>query len=211
MCIRMSQRLPITDPRRIRARDNKLWVRDKRRASLYNFSKIPCPCSLHKGTGNSLKIEEVERHLLRHGRSRYCRTWRGPDDPDSSDEEWETEFSKDNAGTSSKPLERDNGVQIRQMMQHIYQEVEAIAETEEQLDEATMNALEASDNIMGTNINGDATSSPNSGDRNVPEESIGRDDVHSGFNHDMDPEIHPQVQELSPLICFQECFLCLVR
>ena len=108
----------------------------------------------------------MERHLLRHGRSRYCRTWRGPDEPDSSDEEWETEFSKDTAATSSEPPERDNGVQVRQMLQHMFQEVDAIAETEEQLDATTMDALEASDRIMGTNGNDDGSFPQNFGGGN---------------------------------------------
>ena len=156
----MEEKLSITDPRRIKARDDKLWVREKKKAAMYGFPRIHCPCTLHNGTGHCFNLDEVERHLYRHGRSPDCRTWRGPEDPDSSDEEWENQFTMQNAQASRRPRERDNGVQIRTMLQHIYQEVENIAETEERLDEAIMDALEASDNIINGDGEENAQSAP---------------------------------------------------
>lgn len=126
---KMSPRHSLQDGRRIKARDDKLWIREKRRAELYNFTKIQYPCSVHKGTGSAFKLDEIERHLLRHGRSSECRTWRGPDDPDSSDDEWEQDFTNQIQATTSHTQPRDNGVQVRTILQHMYQEVDASIET----------------------------------------------------------------------------------
>ena len=156
----MGERLPLSDPRRIKARDDKLWVREKRKAAMYGFPRIHCPCTLHKGTGHCFKWDEVERHLYLHGRSPDCRFWHGPEDPDSSDEEWENHYTMQNKPSSSTPEVRDNGVQVREMLKHIFQEVEKIAETEEMLDETTMDALQASDNI----INAGGEGNPQCGD-----------------------------------------------
>ena len=151
-CHRMSQKLPLSDPRRIKARDDKLWLRDKRRAALYKFRKIQCPCTEHQGMGLPFGIDVIERHLLRFGRSPECRTSRGPDEPDSSDDEWETDYSRRMSSTSAVSPDRDNGLQMRQMMQHLYQQdVDAFADTEERLNEITMTALQRSDDIIGTN------------------------------------------------------------
>ena len=110
------RKLPLFDARRIKCRDDKLWVRDKKQTTLYKFSKIPCPCQVHKGIGLSIKLEEIERHLLGFGCSPDCRTWRGLDDPDSSDEERENNFSRKNAVHSWNASERNSSLQMRQMM-----------------------------------------------------------------------------------------------
>ena len=154
-CVRrwpdMSSRLPLSDPRRIKARDDKLWIREKKRARLYNFNRIQCPCTLHRGTGLPFRVEEVERHLYKHGRYADCRTWRGPDDPDSSDEEWEADFTNKILPPSSNTEQRDNDVQVRSMMQDIYQEVDAFITTEDTLNNITAAALETVDGITGLN------------------------------------------------------------
>ena len=147
----MIHRLLLSDPLRVKSRDDKLWVRDQRRAKLYGLRRLPCPCAIHRGVGVPYKLEEIEKHLFRHGRSPDCRTWRGPDDPNSSDEEWENDFSAKNKEAIQRGRERDSGLQMRQMMHDMYQQVEAFAQTEEQLNEETMNALEASDRILGVN------------------------------------------------------------
>ena len=105
----MSHRLPTSDIRRIRNRDNKLWLRDQRRAENYRFNRIPCPCTLHRGKGRPYVLAEVERHLLRNGRSLECRTWRGPSTPDSSDEEWGAESSARLLNRPQQIQERDSG------------------------------------------------------------------------------------------------------
>ena len=147
----MEGRLPITDLWRIRARDSKLWLRDQRRASLYNFPRIPCPCSVHKGAGRSFGIDEVGRHLFRHGRSSECWTWRGPGDPDSSNEEWEEEFFNQIRGNSNRTQNRDSGLEVKNMMRDLYQQVESFAETKERIDNITVDALEAADHITSVN------------------------------------------------------------
>ena len=141
----------MSDARRITARDNKLWLRDKNRASLYGFHKLPCPCTQHKGTGLSFRIEEVEKHLLRYGRAPNCRTWRGPEDPDSSDEEWKADFSTKIAASTRRRDKQDNGIEVRQMLQHMYQEVQHVAERENEINDITLSALETVDNITGIN------------------------------------------------------------
>ena len=150
----MMNRLLLSDPRQIKSRDDKLWIRDKRRATLYGLGRLPCPCHIHRGVGLPYKLEEIERHLFRHGRSPDCRTWRGPDNPDSSDQEWENDFSAKNAEIVRRDREQDNGLQMRSMMQDMYQQVEAFAQTEDRLNKETMNALEASDHILRVNMEG---------------------------------------------------------
>ena len=147
----MSERLPLTDNIRIKNRDNKLWDRDKKRARLYGFRKLSCPCSLHNGTGIAIRIEEIGKHLLRYGRAADCRTWRGPEDPDSSDEEWEADFTARNKAAARREQPRDSGVAVRDMVREIYQQVQEFAETEERVNEITMTALEDVDNITGIN------------------------------------------------------------
>ena len=161
-CARMLHRLLLSDPLRIKSRDDKLWVRDKKRAKLYGLSRLPCPCHIHRGVGVPYKLEEIEKHLYRHGRSPDCRTWGGPDNPDSSDEEWENDFSAKNKAASRREPERDNGLEMRQMMHDMYQQVEAFAQAEEQLNEETMNALDTSDHILGVNME-DAEGDANQG------------------------------------------------
>ena len=148
----MSSRLSLQDPQRIKARDDKLWVREKRRSQLYNFNKLPCPCSLHNGVGSAFTMEVIERHLLRHGRSAECRTWRGPDDPDSSDEEWERDFTDTKYVPTSRSQQGENAVQVRSMMQHIFQEIDAFVDSEERLNNIAVAALEEADEIAGINV-----------------------------------------------------------
>ena len=156
----MTERLPVSDPRRVRERDKKLWLRDKERASRYGFSKIPCPCLHHRGTGRAIVITEIERHLIKFGRSPDCRTWRGPLEPDSSDEEWERDSTEKIAQALRNTRERDNGLQMRDMLQDIYQQVEEAGATENALNEIAMTALQTSDDI--TSINEDDRPSTNS-------------------------------------------------
>ena len=53
------------------------------------------------------------------------------------------------------------------MLQHIFQEVDNIADTEERLDETTMDALQASDNII--NAEADDASRPGDNTRDSNE------------------------------------------
>ena len=97
--------------------------------------------------------------MIRYGRDAKCRVWRGPEDPDLSDDEWEQDFTAKLAcGSQQLPLERDNGLQLRTMVQHLYQQVEEVAASEDHLNEITMTALQVVDNITGINQEGDETS-----------------------------------------------------
>ena len=168
----MSSRHSVQDPRRIKARDDKLWIRETRKARLYNFTKLQCPCSIHKGIGTAFKLEEIERHLLRHGRSSECRTWRGPDEPDSSDEEWEQEYTNSIQELASRNQQKDNGVQVRTMMQHIFQEVDAFIDTEDKLNNIAVAALEEADEITGVN-SGDRDNQEDQGEQPNPSHQCG--------------------------------------
>ena len=153
----MSTRLPLTDIRRIKARDNKLWRRDKKRARLYGLTRIACPCTQHNGVGRAFGLDEVLRHLVRYGRSPECRTSRYPEEPDSSDDEWEAAAAANiaSASTSQGQQDRDSGVQVRQMVSDMLQQVQEFAETEERINDIAMNAMETVDNITGINVNQD--------------------------------------------------------
>ncbi|KAG0560323.1 hypothetical protein KC19_10G171900 [Ceratodon purpureus] len=160
----MATRLPLTDVRRIRARDNKLWIRDQNRAKHYGISRIPCPCTQHRGVGSPFLLKNIFRHLIRYGRSPDCRTYRrGPEDPDSSDDEWEADFeakiaestrrdaAAKIAAATHREVNRDSGVEVRRMVQHIHQQVEQSTETEERLNDIPISAMETVDNITGIN------------------------------------------------------------
>ena len=91
--------------------------------------------------------------LLRYGCSKDCRTWRGPGNRDSSDEEWEAEYSARVLGQAHRPQDLDSGIEIRNMMQHINQQVQEFISTEKILD-ITMGALDTMDQITGVNNDG---------------------------------------------------------
>ena len=170
----MSTRLPLTDPTRLMTRDSKLWRRDKERARLYGFKRLPCPCTEHNGIGSSFSLEEIERHLIRFGRSPECRVWRGPQDPDSSDDEWEADAASKLSAAIAREERRDSGLEMRRMVQHMYQQVQAFAESEERMNNITMSALNDSDDITGINREGEIPGEGNDDQRG--EQSVGDGD-----------------------------------
>jgi hypothetical protein len=84
---------PITDERRQRLRDDRLWVRELQRARLFNLKRIHCPCSKCKGR-RKLLIPIVRDHLIQNARDPGFRVWRGPRERDASNEEWEDDFCR---------------------------------------------------------------------------------------------------------------------
>ena len=96
-------------------------------------------------------IDVVKRHLVRYGRSSEYRTSRGPQEPDSSDDEWEADAAAKVAAALRSDEKRDSGIQVRGMLQDMYQQVQEIEEAEEKINDITMSALEDSDNITGVN------------------------------------------------------------
>ena len=111
-------------------------------------------CAIHKGIGRPFGIEEVYRHLIRHGRSPDSRSWRGPSEPDSSDDEWEEDYTARMTGKNQRPQIHDSGVLVRNLMQDIFQEVQAFTAAEENIENITMSALESMDKITGLNDKG---------------------------------------------------------
>jgi hypothetical protein len=83
--------LHITNERRRRLCDDKLWSREVRRARLLNLKQIHCPCSVCKGRRRYL-LATVKEHLIRNGRDDNFRVWRGPGSRDTSDDDWEDYF-----------------------------------------------------------------------------------------------------------------------
>ena len=96
-------------------------------------------------------VDKVKRHLIRFGRSPRCCTWRGPQDPDSFDEEWESDFTEKIAKDVAENSDHDRGLQMRQLMKEMYQQVDEVAERENQLNDIAMEALHTVDDITGIN------------------------------------------------------------
>ena len=178
-------RLPISNKRRQKLRDDRLWKREEQRAALYNLKRIHCPCSKCKGRVQC-SLAKVKDHLIQHGREPTYRLWRGPGDRDSSDEEWKQEFK-----TPSLPREKvqlDIGVDVRSMVQDAFQEIdEHKPPLEERVEEIVMDAFTVVDDLQeGEN--------DDSGDEDN-EEPLGD----TGIEHDMEDnphELEDAIQEL---------------
>jgi hypothetical protein len=84
-------RLPITNKRRRRLYDNRLWSKEVQRARLLNLKQIHCFCLVCKGHRRYL-LAIVKEHLIRNRRDDNFRVWRGPRSTDSSDNDWEENF-----------------------------------------------------------------------------------------------------------------------
>ena len=84
-------RLPLSHWRRQQLRDERLWIRESRRAVELNVKSLHCPCNKCRGR-KRLLIRNVGKHLLRHGRHPDSRIWRGSGERESSDDEWDEQF-----------------------------------------------------------------------------------------------------------------------
>ena len=167
-------RLALTDPIRIAARDNKLWKKEQRRAMLYKQRNMYCPCADCGGTEKPIQISEARRHLRLNGRASNCRVYRGPEDNDSSDDEWEAAwhatFSTASNVNSTAP---DSGLDVRGAVRDLFQQNSDIVDIEVQIDEITMVALEDSDAILQQNRHGDRIETPSSDTHDVQERPRG--------------------------------------
>lgn len=65
-------------------------VREEQRAHFHKLKRIHCPCTKCKGC-LSYKLENVKDHLIHNGRDVRFQVWRGLDNRDSLNEEWEEE------------------------------------------------------------------------------------------------------------------------
>lgn len=84
-----SKRLPLNDPVRIQRHDAKLWTREENRAREAGAIRMRCSC-LNCGGKRSIKIANIEKHLIKYGRHPLWRTLGGNED--SSDDEWTAAF-----------------------------------------------------------------------------------------------------------------------
>jgi hypothetical protein len=113
-------RLPVTDARRQRIWDDRLWKREFQRARLLNVQHLHCPCIVCRGQ-RRLLVKMVREHLIRNGRDSKMRVWRGPGNQDSSDEEWEEEFWNPAA---PKHIDMDAQVDTQGMLQGAFQQAD---------------------------------------------------------------------------------------
>ena len=70
-----NERLPLTHPERIKARDLKLHQRDEQRANRNELTRYRCPCNLCGGRRRPYKRATVARHLRHRGRHGALRGW----------------------------------------------------------------------------------------------------------------------------------------
>lgn len=136
-------RLPLSDERRQRLRDDRLWIREMQRAVQCNAKKIHCPCT--KCRGQKLRfIRNVREHLILNGRAPDCRIWRGSGNQDSSDEEWEQEFWEPGEAPAQQV---DAQVDVEEMLRQAEAPHEHIEGPEERLRQEVSNAFAAADSM----------------------------------------------------------------
>ena len=153
-------RLPLSDSTRQRLRDDRLWVRELKRARECNVQKLHCPCTNCRGR-KRLFIRNVREHLIEHGRHPESRIWRGPGARDSSDEEWEHQFwgtieaergGRHEVGDTGAPIaQRTNGVDAtvdtRGMVEQALPTVDVQANSGERLAEEVRDAFGIADAV----------------------------------------------------------------
>jgi hypothetical protein len=79
-------RLPVSNARRQRIRDDHLWNQELQKAWFFNVKHLHCPCTVCMGQ-RRLLIKTVRDHLIWNGRDPRLRLWRGLGNRDSSDED----------------------------------------------------------------------------------------------------------------------------
>jgi hypothetical protein len=84
-------RLLLSDEHRQRLRDDRLWVRERQWARLFNQKMMHCPYLKCKGLSRKM-LTTIKEHLIINGRHPNFRIWRVPGNKDSSYEEWKEEF-----------------------------------------------------------------------------------------------------------------------
>lgn len=65
--VQMAQKMRLSDPNRVAARDSKLWTREESRATRSNVRQVHCPCTLCCGA-TLLARNTVAQHLRRFKR-----------------------------------------------------------------------------------------------------------------------------------------------
>ena len=149
-------RLPVSDIRRQRLRDDRLWLREVKRARQLNVRKLHCPCTKCEGRSRIL-IKNVREHLIQNGRHPECRLWRGPGNRDSSDEDWEREFW---APSERRTVTVDAQVNTREMLENAFPITHEADDMEDRVREEVAEAFVAADAVhedcsmhsMGANL-----------------------------------------------------------
>jgi hypothetical protein len=78
----------LDDPRRQKARDDKLWKPEFTWATQHGVDKMGCPCAKCEGKGRLVLLRTIRNHLVLNERHPLFRVWKGPSPIDHSDEEW---------------------------------------------------------------------------------------------------------------------------
>ena len=139
--------LPVHDRRRQQHRDDRLWRREKERASMYKLKRIHCPCCRCKGRVQC-SLPKVKDHLIHFGREPAFRVWRGPGARDASDDEWEQKFRRP-CGENDGQF--DEGLDMQGMVADAFIECDEPptpqSPLEEQLEHIVMEALTIADEL----------------------------------------------------------------
>lgn len=136
-------RLLLSDSRRQRLRDERLWVRESQRAREYNMQRIHSPCTKCRGR-RRLLLRNVQAHLLCNGRHPDSRVWTGPGHRDSSDEEWEQHFWE-LPGNDDQQVDAD--VDVTGMLQQTVEHMEDPEHSTERLRQEVADAFAAADSL----------------------------------------------------------------
>ena len=136
-------KLPLSNSRRQRLRDDRLWIRERQRALELNIQKLHCRCTKCWGR-RLLYVRNVREHLIRNGRDPNSRMWRGSGVRDSSDEEWEEEF-----WNPSPEVANEVGaiVDTRGMIAQVLRPRESPSVTPERVQEEVQTAFAVADSV----------------------------------------------------------------
>jgi len=124
--------MPLDDPRRQKARDDKLWKREFTWATQHGVDKMRCPCAKCEGTGRMVLLTTVRNHLILNGKHPLFRVWKGPSPTDHSNEEW-VEVSRaavNPMGTEVEVQVVDEAVNVNQLLDDLFQMPEEEHEAE---------------------------------------------------------------------------------
>jgi hypothetical protein len=80
--------MPLDDPRRQKARDDKLWKWEFSWATQHGVDKMRCPCAKCEGRGKLVLLGTIRNHLVLNERHPLFRVRKGLGPTNHFDEEW---------------------------------------------------------------------------------------------------------------------------
>jgi hypothetical protein len=89
-------------------------------------------------------VKTVREHLIQNGRDSKMRVRKGPENPDSSDEEWEEEFLKPGARNHE---DMDVEVDMQGMLQGAFQQADADHTIEDRVRDEALMAFTTADTV----------------------------------------------------------------